>query len=641
MIRAGLVICFMIIMSTAEAQESEWSTVQEDQAGVMEDTDLEGDLEQIEYLRNSKLSLNSVGSEELMMFPFISAYQAEQFILYRKLLGNFIDVMEMQAIPGWDEGTVRRILPFVTIVDYEMRKRQLLGVLERGVHQFTLRSSIKEGAGVLAKYQFKTPFFQGGIQFEKDAGEKIIQGKKGISFLSGQVSIAKLGAIRQFIVGDFTVNMAQGLLLGLGRAVRKSSMPLMIKKQHPFLMPYRSTDENRFFRGVGIGLSWKRWEAGAFYSVNKLDGNLKTDAVFGSYVSSLQTSGLHKTEAEIMDKNVLQLRSFGGMGSVSVGRIKLGIHGVKHVFSLPVIREDDLYNLYALRGKTAGGLGLKVESTLRNLHWFGEGSRDWAGHFAFLGGMQMAAHRLLDISILVRNISKQYRSFWANSFTEGTEPTDEKGLFMGISFKPMAAVQIDAYADRYRSDWLKYQTNSPITGFDQLILFQIKPDRQTIFYVRLKRESKEEGISDKSSIVQKTGEKKITGGRVHLERRLSEYWVWRNRVEWTNQISAEGVLSRGSLVYTEWFWKNMQKPFSFNARFMFCETDDYSARLYAYENDVMNYGLIPAFFGKYFRVYGNVNIDIGSKIAFQMKVSQNFPVVSNSLGIRFQFLWKG
>lgn len=622
------------------AQEREWEIMQEEQSGVEEGQDIEGDMENLEYWRQKKISINKIDLSDLSLFPFISSYQAEQFIIYRRLLGNFIDVMELQAIPGWDEITIRKFIPFITIADITFSKDQFLKSFREGSHQFIWRSSIKEGSGILGKYQYKTPHFQGGMQFDKDAGEKIWQGNKGISFLSGQVSIHRLGSIRQFIMGDFTINMAQGLLLGLGRTTRKSGMPMMIKRQQPFLTPFRSTDENRFFRGAGIWLTKSRWEFGGFYSKNKLDGNIKSDSVFGDYISSFQTSGIHISEAELMDKNSLELNSVGFMAGYSFSRFKIGIHGVKHIFSLPIFRSAELYNKYAIQGKECHGIGAKVEASIKNMHLFGEAAKDKEGQLAVLAGMLMAVDRRLDVSLLARSIAKEYRSFWASAFTEATEPTDEKGLYIGLSFKPFGGVQLDAYVDWYRSKWVKYQVNAPISGLDQLIMFQCKPDRKTVFYIRYKQEVKTAGAGGDQQAIQQVGESLAAGVRIHLERKLTDTWTWRNRVEWGKQLSVTGVQTRGSIIYSEWFWKDFQKPFSLNTRIMFCETDDYTSRLYAYEQDVKFYGLISAFYGKFLRAYINMNIDIGSNLALQIKLSQNLPLASKTTALRLQMIWK-
>lgn len=629
----------MIMAVWSSGQEREWITMQEDQAGVYEGQEADGEMEHLDFWRRRKLSLNEVLVDELMMFPFVTAYQAEQLILYRRLLGNLIDVLELQAVPGWDEVTIRRILPYVSIVEKEQFKKQLKKSLTKGSSQFIWRGSLKKGAGLLARYQFRSSHFQFGVQVEKDAGEKIWLPKKGFEFLSGQLAVQKIGVVRQFIVGDFSVSMGQGLLLGMGRAVRKSGMPMMVKRQQAFLMPYRSTDENRFLRGVGMWLARGNWEVGGFYSVNHLDGNLMEDSIRGRYVSSLQTSGIHISPAELLDRNSLRHRAIGLMGAVQIGKWRVGIHGVDHAFGLPIIRSNYLYNIYSINGKRDAGVGMKLESSVRNLHVFGEAVRNREGNMAYLVGALLAVDRKLDFSLVVRNMAKAYKTFWGSSFTEVTEPGDEKGVYMGLSFRPAAGIQLEGYIDLYHSDWLKYQINAPTIGFDQLFICQVKPDKVTTIYYRYHREMKTDGVSLGQG-VSAIGERISTGGRLHTERKLSDNWIWRSRVEWVKQQTVLGSISRGALVYTEWFWKNIEHPFSFNGRIMICETDDYASRLYAYENDVFYYGLIPSYYGRFVRIYGNVNVKLNKHWMMQGKASLRVPIGLKEGLFRVQMVWR-
>lgn len=632
-------LIFIWVSMKTQAQEKEWVMMQEDQASVVDGQETDGEMEHLEFWRKQKISLNEVRTDELMIFPFLSAYQAEQLIMYRRYLGSLIDLLELQAVPGWDELTIRKILPYVSVDEKGQFQKAVWKSLKQGLRQVVVRSSLKQGSGLLARYQYKSTYLQWGIQIEKDAGEKLWQGKKGISFLSGQVSLNKVGICRQIVIGDFSISLGQGLVLGLGRSVHKSGMTMMIKRQQPFLMPYRSSDENRFFRGAGVWLGQSNWELGGFISMNRLDGNFVSDSLYGDYISSLQTSGIHQTEAELFDKNILGHRSMGVMASLQIRSIRIGVHRVDHFFSLPILKSPLLYNKYASSGKRNSGTGVKLETSFRNMHVFGELSRDHEGETAFIGGLQLAADRQLDLSILGRSISKAYKTFWGSAFTESTEPGDEKAVYLGLSFKPLPVVQVDGYIDWYKSDWLKYQINGPVTGFDQLLTLTVKPDKITHIYYRYHRERKTDGLSTTQPI-SITGDRLSVGGRLHVERKLGEHWVWRSRVEWTRLHNLIGDLKRGTLVYSEWFWKNSNKPYSLSGRIMFCDTDDYASRIYAYENDVLYYGLIPSFYGKYMRIYGNGQFELSEKVSFQIKASINMQEGLQKTSIRLQWVYR-
>jgi hypothetical protein len=67
-------------------------------------------------------------------------------------------------------------------------------------------------------------------------------------------------------------------------------------------------------------------------------------------------------------------------------------------------------------------------------------------------------------------------------------------------------------------------------------------------------------------------------------------------------------------------------------RLQYFETDDYYSRIYAYENDVLFYYSIPAFFNKGYRYYLNLNYDLNSKISFWLKWSQTIYNNVESIG---------
>ena len=64
------------------------------------------------------------------------------------------------------------------------------------------------------------------------------------------------------------------------------------------------------------------------------------------------------------------------------------------------------------------------------------------------------------------------------------------------------------------------------------------------------------------------------------------------------------------------------KPFSGGLRIQYGETDGYNARVYAYENDVLYSYSIPAFSGKGYRYYMNLQWDLGKRASFWLKWAQ-------------------
>ena len=84
-------------------------------------------------------------------------------------------------------------------------------------------------------------------------------------------------------MGDYTVNLGQGLIQWQSLAFEKSPEVMAIKRQAPVLVPYRSAGEFYFNRGIGITLQKGRFETTAFASYKKISGNIVSDTVCTFY----------------------------------------------------------------------------------------------------------------------------------------------------------------------------------------------------------------------------------------------------------------------------------------------------------------------------------------------------------------------
>ena len=276
---------------------------------------------------------------------------------------------------------------------------------------------------------------QYGVTGEKDAGEQFFKGaqKYGFDFYSAHFFVRNLGIIKSLAIGDFTVNLGQGLTQWGGLAFKKGLEVLNIKRQSDVLRPYNSAGEIAFNRGIGITLQKNKWEATGFVSYNKLDANFNVDTLnFEDFVSSLQTSGYHRTASEVADKNSQGQLTLGGNLATLLNDLHIGINAVHYNFEHTITKPDYLYNDYALSGKTAGNYSIDYSYTYKNMHFFGEAATDEDIDKAFINGLLISVDSHVDMSFLYRKISRGYQSLYTNAFTESTYPTNESGFYTGI-----------------------------------------------------------------------------------------------------------------------------------------------------------------------------------------------------------------
>ena len=88
-----------------------------------------------------------------------------------------------------------------------------------------------------------------------------------------------------------------------------------------------------------------------FVSYKKVDANLVVDTLNNEdYISSLQTSGLHRTKSELADKGAQQQFAYGGNIAYNNGNLHVGANVIQYHFDLPLNKSGDPYNIYALFG---------------------------------------------------------------------------------------------------------------------------------------------------------------------------------------------------------------------------------------------------------------------------------------------------
>lgn len=601
-------------------------------------------LQQLALHRKYPLNLNIADANELRELRILTDLQIQNLLSYRRLLGKIIDVYEIQAIPSWDVNTIRKLLPFITVnspvsISEDLLKRFAGGdnslllrvsqVLERSKGFDRSMSGTKyQGSSqrifLRYRYNYKN-LLQFGIVADKDAGEQFFRGKQqyGFDFYSFHLFARKIGVIHSLAMGDFTVNMGQGLIQWQSLAFKKSVDVMAAKRQSPVLRPYNSAGEFFFHRGMGITVKKGRIEATVFGSVRKLSTNYVVDtAGFEDYFSSFQTSGYHRTQSEIEDRNNLRQTAFGGNLKYAGDKLQIGVNSILYRFSLPLKKQSEPYNKYSITGDNWSNTSIDYSYTYKNLHVFGEVAVDKNFHKAFINGLLMSVDPKIDLSIVYRDIAKDYQAVNGNAFTENTFPSNEKGIYTGITIRPAAAWRIDGYADVYKFPWLKYQVDAPSTGRDFLIQATYTPNKQVELYMRYKSESKQANQSNNATVANYLVFLPRQNWRTQLSYKLSPAFTMRNRIEllWYDKSGINK--ENGFLVFSDLIYRPLLKPFSAVIRLQYFETDGYNSRIYAYENDVLYSYSIPAFFDKGYRYYVTLNFDVNKRISLWFRWAQ-------------------
>ena len=594
-----------------------------------EDDSYQLDLEQ--FARHP-LNMNSVTEDDLAEFHFLTPLQIRNFVSYRKLLGPLLSIHELQAVPGWDIETIRKLLPYTSVNDNESIYSSFRERSKNGDAAFLLRAAqvIEKSKGYMKPITPGDAYYEGspqnlffrytysykqllayGMTGEKDAGEPFFRGAQryGFDFYSFHFFLQKAGLVKALAIGDFTVNLGQGLIQWQTTSFTKSTQSLTIKREAPCLRPYHSAGEFNFHRGAGISLEKEKWQTTLFVSLQKISTNPGVDTSGREDLfTSFQNSGYHRTPAEIADRNNSSQFSIGGNFRYTCDQGMLGFNMIHFHFSRPFQKRDEPYNFFSLKGTGLTDYSLDYHYTFRNIHLFGEFAMDQWLHRAVIQGALISLSENLDMSFLYRNISPAFQSLYSDAFTENSAPNNEKGFYTGLAYKPFAGMQINMYYDLFVFSWLQYLVDGPGGGRDILIQAGYQPDKYWHIVTLYKNEIKTtDGVVSNAGTYELINPIKETW-RIETEYAVSRRLGFVSRIEMISIKQASDPGRHGFLGMSGLSFK--ESKLSVNIGATWFETDDYNTRIYIYQPDILyNYSL-PAYNGKGMHYYINLHEDL-------------------------------
>ncbi len=594
----------------------------------------------LDFLQKHPININSGDGNNLRELPFADDLKIRNFIEYKRLFGDFLSIYELQAVPGWDLDFIKKVLPFITIGNpikepsFFKRFRggetnlliRMSRVLEKSDGYFKVSSSKYLGSPekifLRYRYQYKN-VLQYGFIAEKDAGEEFFKGqsKTGFDFYSFHLAARNLGKIKTLVVGDYTINLGQGLIHWQSFSLGKGSEILAIKRQGAILKPYSSAGEVNFLRGVGLTVAKNKWSTTLFASLKKNDANINGDSLF-TYVTSMQTSGFHRTASEIADRKSQHTSTFGGNLTYKTPRFIIGFNVVHEKYKFPIIKSEVPYNTFTFSGKNITGISSDFSFTINNFHFFGEVAKSSKGN-AFVGGVLASLSSQISLSLLYRRLGNSFNSVKGDAFTESSNPSNENGFFAGLNVKLQKRWTINAYVDVFKFPYLKYRINSGSSGFSSLIQATYKPNKSFEGYAYFK--IKQKGINGdlEDEIIYPVVNQINKNIRLHFWYKINSSFSFASRVEISGYEKFPSLPEDGFMLFADIIYKPFGKSWSFNSRLQYFETAGYDTRIYSYEKDVLSASTIPALFDKGMRWVLNAKCNLNNNLAFWIKVSQN------------------
>ena len=500
------------------------------------------------YLQHP-IEINQAQEADWYQLGLLNSAQIASFFEFKQATGKFVSIWELQAIPNWDIPTLKRIHDFIICRpmtlswNWQQSKHLWIHRIEftleekKGFSPPDNRSKVRyfnSPYTELHRYrgQISTPLGLGFL-LQKDAGENNIA-----DFSSYYIHWNRpKNTIYKIIVGDFVNQWGQGLVQAGGFSLGKSYESIIsTQKFHQGGLPYSSSMEAGFYRGILMGIQGKRWKIESFISKRNWDASLQTDSLGFSYYTSLTSSGLHRTTSELDKKNRVQEWTWGNTLNWHAKNSPLTLQWnlVGSRWSLPKKNSSRAYQAVEWQGSELLNSSLSANFPWKKAQWMAElaiSPNSWA----MIQGAAWAQSKASDFSYLFRYLSSGYFSPQAQAFSENSEVGNEMGLFLGNQYRWSKRSRLSSYLDFFLFPAQKYLVSQGYSwGWEMLSRYQFERRNKYNFFIQLKWTSKQEDAPKPYQDFIRKHQWQFSGD---LKKIIHKKWDWHSRIMATYILS--------------------------------------------------------------------------------------------------------
>lgn len=638
-----------------------------------DDIDYEDLYESLLLLYSNPVNINRATREDLASLYILSIIQINNLLAHIKNNGELISLYELQAVPGFDTETIRRILPFIEARsgdEFGTSGPLLQRIFNENNNYFLLRmdriletqrgyspgvdSDDRRFLGSAAKVygRFRTSHskdFSLGFTFEKDAGEQFnwntSNKQYGFDYYSFHFMKENVGNFKKVIVGDYQMQFGQGLLLGAGFNAGKGAETITtVRRSSSGIKPYTSVLESGFMRGAATTYQIKNFEVTSFYSHLGQDANIKNDTTFTNfdeYITSVQQTGFHRTDSELANKDVVTENTFG----INIhfrkpsGDFQSGITFINTNYSIPLIKKPNNYNQFEFQGNNNYNIGGYFNYNWQNFLLFGEGATSKSGGLGMVGGFIGSLSPIVSISMVLRNYQRDFHSFYGNSFGESTRNINESGIYWGLKITPSRKYYFTAYYDRFKFPWLRFRAEAPSQGYEYLARFNYKPKRSLLLYGQYRAESKQLSVNVDEGNLSRLEEGVKRSYLFNMNYDMGGGFSIKSRIQLSDYTLA-GQKTKGMAIAQD---LNFQvSKFRISTRFAIVDTDDFENRQYMYEKDVLYAFSVRGISGKAIRNYILIQYKPSKKFNLWLRYARtNFQDAQRIINVESSVLGSG
>jgi hypothetical protein len=603
------------------------------------------------------VDLNRASPADLAALPVLSPLLARRIVAQRVRQGSFRSVDDLLGIPGLDAERLARIRPFVTVRTPPTggsalptdRPRRLLRI--DVTQQVSRRLDLGRGyAGDTTRTQFlgsperlltrirgrAGDRLRFGAALDKDPGEPIewnpARGMYGADHVSASASLHDIGPLQKLVVGDYAVAFGQGVAFWRSTTFGKGRDPIRpLLRSGSGLQSWSTTEENRFFRGVGATitpipfLSVSGWFSRKRRDASSGEPSLRT-AGAAPPITALSSGGNHRTPSERARKNAVRERTAGGALTVRRSRWNVGVAAEHTRYHRPFRPEAVPERRFAPRGATFATATAFGAAYPGDVHVFAEVTRTRPGRWGGVAGL--STHRRHGSALLHgRWYPPGFWSLHGGALGEQSgRPRNERGVYAGVRLQVAPRWTLAAYTDVYWFPWLRFRVPRPSSGIDARLVVTHRPHPWLRHAADLRAETREirvDRTASNGTVVDGTDRETRRSIRwnatfdfssaLRLRTRLEAVQVLRPPLPASDRTTELGVLMAQDIRWTP------RPGVTTETRLALFETDGFASRVFAYEYDVRGSFSVPAFQGRGERFYVLLRADVRDRWTVEAK----------------------
>ncbi len=476
----ALLLCPTQQVISQNSVDREWESVLETLLSSDEElssSDREELLMLYETLHSEPLNINTATRDDLRELLFLTDEQIEDIHAYVYMHGPMKSLGELQLTGSLDFDTRRLLRQFVYAADppAEKERLNLTDILKYGRNELIARMDIplymRDGfryhspqelkrypnrayLGSRLSHSVRYSFnwhnrIRFGLSADKDAGEPFGgRNRAGYDFYSPYLYLKDLGVIRELVLGNFKVQMGQGLLLGGGFSLGKNMALSNVRRGTQGLKPHASNQEYGYLSGAGVAIGVGHTTFTLLGAYTPFDATIKGDTVIGSF----KQDGYHRTELEWSKKQNSYRYTWAAGVRYSYRGLQVGGTALYERLSLPYKGQDRYWGVSADISLGRPRYALAAELSLAG------------GSTAFICCQTLRLPDSWTATWLLRAYSPDYRDLHSNALAEG-DVCNEIGLLTGFS-RSGRKLKLSGYADLFMFPEPRYGVSDRSNGMD-------------------------------------------------------------------------------------------------------------------------------------------------------------------------------